>query len=54
MNELPISHSGPTLFILMTNITKCAQNLYYNNFKSIDQKETNQAKNELMSLIYFA
>jgi len=44
MNELPISHSGPTLFILMDKITKCAQNLYYHNFMSIDQKETNQAK----------
>jgi len=57
MNELPISHSGPTLFILMDKNNKCTQNLYYNNFMSIDQKETNQfnqAKNELMSFIYSA
>jgi hypothetical protein len=44
MNELPISHLGPILFILMDKITKCAQNLYYNNFMFMDQKETNQAK----------
>jgi hypothetical protein len=37
MNELPISHSGPTLFILIDKIINVDNKLYYNNFMSIDQ-----------------
>jgi hypothetical protein len=46
MNELHISHSGPTLFILIDKIKNVHNKLYYNNFMSIDQ---NWVQNESTS-----